>query len=120
MKTCPHCDASLPNLAEQCPQCRQYVAERRTSRSDLIGASSGPEWPGVSADPVPDYRGYLGLGAGVVALGMLIALSGENGAAVLGLVLLAAGGVPLLIGIVGCGVYVGLRQHTDWLESRGD
>jgi hypothetical protein len=107
-----HCDASIPNLAEQCPECRQYVAQRRPG--DRAAVTS---WPGPT-DPVPDYNGYFLLGAALSVIGVLIAASGERGAAVVGGLLGLAGGVLLLIGGIGLGVYIGLRRHTDWLERR--
>ena len=108
MKACPHCGGPIGELAVVCPTCRAAI---NPDSAPMIAAE--PE-----KESVPDHGNYIiaGLVIGIIGAFILIGTdqSGEDTWAVLGLIVGAIGAMVLFVGLVGLGVYVGMRQFDHW------
>jgi hypothetical protein len=111
MTNCPHCGGPIGELAVVCPTCRAAVAPDGA----LVSLAEEP-----GRDSVPDHGNYIIAGLVIGIVGALIMIGAGTGEgdddtwAVLGLIVGAFGGMVLFVGLVGLGVYVGMRQFDDW------
>jgi hypothetical protein len=107
MKECPHCAQPVAELAVVCPSCRSLidpsvdVAHEPVAEPDRSSA--------------PDYGNFIGIGGVIAVIGLLVMLGSDgSGGETVGWVVMCLGLMVLFVGLVGLGVYIGLRQFDRW------
>jgi hypothetical protein len=114
MKACPHCGEEIAQLAVWCPHCRSQVEAK-----EIAVEPSLPIPPST-----PDYGGYILAGGSLTVMGVGVvvaaASSDADSGVVVGSIIAAIGGMALFVGLVGLGVYIGMRQFDLWQRNDGE
>lgn len=103
MQVCAHCGELAANLAERCPACGRELR-----------VTAEPVQAPVYREPAPDYAGYLVVGVLGLIAGIFVQALGEP---VVGVVITAIASGLLLVGLIGHGVYLGMRQFREWSDA---